>query len=260
MNQRFKRHLSGIALGLLALVPLAHADGAPTDRMVRTRKQGDLPMLDDVSLVLLAGGTPAEAIAARDAAKYAKGGYWTGAQNVGRASMPAYAALDNAAIQRRSALLQTQLKGSHLFWLPVASASVQMQAGDTTTVTMPVTVDGERLRLGDKVSHVCAIGQKVCIQLDNVTVADTVHRASALLPRAALLDQTTLLKNTAEPVYGLVVEVEPKVTKVDGRAILRAKALRGGYVDVTQCVQAVACGVPLEFDSLQGSGAAGWVK
>ncbi len=262
MRHSFKRRLAALSLGLNSLLPLAQAadGGALADRLVRTGKQGDMPMLDDVSLVLLAGGTPTEALATRDAAKYDTGGFWREAFTVGKVSMPGYASLDAASIRRRSALLNKQLTGSHLFWLPAAAAMVQTQYRDENTLTLPVTVDPERFALGDKVSHICAFGRKVCIQLDNVSVADTVHRATAMLPRAAISQQTTLLKSTAEPMYGLLVEVDPKVTQVDGRRILRAKALRGGYVDLTQCIQAVACGVPVEFDAVNGAGAAGWVR
>lgn len=250
----------GMTVGCLVAATTAGAQApvAPVDRLVRTVKQGEIPMLDDVSLVALTGGDATTALAVRQGALTQTGGFWVRATDIGRSSLPEYRDMNAAGFRRRADVLQVQLQETRTFWLPLALTDVVLN-GDST-VNFPVTIDPARFTLGDKASHVCAYGRQACIQLDNVTVQQTIYRANVSHPDAALRAHTTLMKASALPVFGLVIEVLPGVKKVDGRSIIRAQAVRGSYIDLTQCTQAIACASQIEFDLTNGAGMPGWFK
>ncbi len=249
-------------LAALAIAGGASAQFAPQavvaqipDRMVRTVSAGDIPMLDDLSLVLLAGGTPEQAIAVRQASLWVDRGFWSNGATMGDASIRGYRRMTVADAQRRAKLIAKTSR----YFLPVALAQVSLdQAG--VQASFPVAIDGERFNLTPTNASVCAYGRTSCVVLDNVNLSQTIHRSNPGRPVMALKDSTTLLSRDAVPVYGLVVDIKPGVKHVDGRNLLVGSAVRGGFIDFTQCVHSAACGVGFEFDLSNGAGVAGFAK
>lgn len=251
-----KETLIAIAAATFAAVAVAQSSPAvqTPDRMVRTVSVGDIPMLDDVSLVLLAGGTPEQAIAVRQASLWVSHGFWAQGAIMGDVSIRGYRRMILADVRRRAQLVAKTTR----FFLPVALAQVSLdQAG--VQAAFPVALDGERFNLTPTNASVCAYGRMSCVVLDNVNISQTIHRSNPGRPVMAL-KETTLLNREATPVYGLIVDVKPGVKHVDGHNLVVATAVRGGFVDFTQCVHGVACGEGFEFPLDNGAGVAGYMR
>ncbi len=225
------------------------------DRMVRTASAGDIPMLDDVSLVLLTGGTPEQALAVRQAGLWAAQGFWLQGATMGDASIRGYRRMSLVDVQRRAQLVAKTTR----YFLPVALAQVMLDKAGVQA-SFPVSIDGERFNLAPTNASVCAYGRHSCVVIDNVNISQTIHRSNPGRPVMALKEATTLLTRDAIPVYGLIVDVKPGIKHLDGRNLVVGTAARGGFVDFTQCVHSVACGVGFEFDLSNGTGVAGFPK
>lgn len=225
------------------------------DRMVRTVSAGDIPMLDDVSMVLLTGGTPEQALAVRQAGLWVSKGFWLQGAVMGDASIRGYRRMSLADVQRRAQLVAKTTR----FFLPVALAQVSLdQAG--VQASFPVAIDGERFNLTPTNASVCAFGRLNCVVLDNVNLSQTIHRSNPGRPVMALRDSTTLLSRETTPVYGLIVDLKPGIKQLNGRNLVVGTAARGGFIDFSQCVHSVACGVGFEFDIANGAAVAGFAK
>jgi hypothetical protein len=255
-----KNYILSISLALTAVAaaaqtaPAAVAAKTP-DRTVRTLSVGDIPMLDDVSITLLTGGTAEQALQVRQASMYVDKGFWAQGTVIGDASIRGFRRMSLADVQRRAQLVQQTAR----FFLPVALSQVYMDASGAQA-QFPIAIDSERFNVQAQNASVCAFGRQACLVLDNVNLSQTIHRNNPGRPVMALKTQTTLLTKEAMPVYGLIVDVKPGVRKVDGRSVVVASALRGGFIDLTQCTHSVACGVAFEFELSNGAGVAGFAK
>lgn len=231
-----------LAAAVSASVPASASAAEP--RPVRTVRAGDVPMLDDTSLAMLAGVEPRQALAAARASEQATSGFWRESSNISRASLRGFKALSDADLARRLAAL----KATRTFFVPVAlvTPGVSHERG---VVQLPLDIDSKRWNLAENSSAVCSANGRECVMVANVGLTDPRARANVERPLLALRDRTTLTRNDAAPVFGLIIETTGDVqVQPDGRRIIPAVAKRAGFIDITQCVRATACGVALEFD------------
>ena len=233
--------------------PLAEAKANP-DRMVRTLSAGDIPMLDDVSLTLLAGGTPEQALQLQKDEKYVDKGFWSQSTAMGNASIRRYMKMGLPEMQARAELVRKSTK----FFIPVAQSEAYLNAGGAS---FPLSIDGERFNMTPTNASVCTFGRKSCLLIDNVNINQAAHRQSKTWPGTLLKERTTMLDRAALPMYGLIVDIKPgaAVQQIDGHAVVAANAERAGYIDLTQCDNSTACGVSVEFN-FDGTGATGLTK
>lgn len=253
-----KKHISALCLALTCLG--ASAQTAPAaiiakspERMVRTVSSGDMPMLDDVSIVLLAGGTPEQALANRQASFWVDKGFWAMAATIGDASIRSFRKMGIAEVKQHAKLIQKTTR----FFLPVALSTPYIDKAGVQA-QFPITIDSERFNLQPNNASVCAYGRQFCLVLDNVNLSQTIHRTNPGRPVMALKQQTTLVSRSALPVYGLIVDVKPGVIKVGSRNVVIAGASRGGFIDLAQCTRSSACGVAFEFGLANGAAEAGY--
>lgn len=252
-----KLHLCAILTAITLAAGAASAQVAPRaeasknpDRMVRTLSAGDIPMLDDVSLILLAGGTPEQALQAARDSKYIDKGFWSEGALIGDASIRRFSKMGIPEVQARAQLIKKTTK----FFIPVALSTPYIAGAQ---VQFPIAVDGERFGLTQTNASVCAYGRQFCLLIDNVNVTQDIHRNNPGRPGVVLKEKTTMLNRESFPVYGLIVDVQPGVQQISGRGVVAASATRGGFIDLTQCINSVACGVAFEFDIGNGAGVAG---
>jgi len=255
------RHIIVLAIASTLVASIANAQTAPVaeaqanpDRMVRTLSAGNIPMLDDVSLTLLAGGTPEQAIQLQKDEKYIDKGFWSRGLAMGNASIRRYTKMGLPEMQARAELVRKSTK----FFIPVAQSDAYITAAGAS---FPITIDGERFGLTPTNASVCAFGRKSCLLIDNVNITQEAHRQNKTWPGALLKERTTMLDREALPMYGLIVDVKSGATvqQIDGHAVVAATAERGGFIDLTQCDNSAACGVALEFN-FDGAGSTGLTK
>lgn len=251
-------YIASLCIGLASLAAAAQTAPAAViakspQRMVRTVSAGDMPMLDDVSIVLLAGGTPEQALANRQASFWVDKGFWAMAATIGDASIRGFRKMGVAEVQQHAKLVQKTTR----FFLPVALSTPYIDKSGVQA-QFPVTIDSERFNLQPDNASVCAYGRQFCLVLDNVNLSQTIHRSNPGRPVMALKRQTTLLGREALPAYGLIVDVKPGVIKVGGRNVVIGGASRGGFIDLSQCTRSVACGVAFEFGLANGAAEAGY--